>query len=74
MQFFKYAWVHALLFLPFSCLASSSTWTDMAVNDNWTDPGNIRTLSDWVIDLGYEVDFLDNSYVMDGKIKVEKRF
>ncbi|MGE0197395.1 MAG: autotransporter domain-containing protein [Simkaniaceae bacterium] len=35
---------------------------------------NIRTLSDWIVDLGYEVDFLDNSYVMDGKIKVEKRF
>lgn len=35
---------------------------------------NIRHISDWIIDLGYRVDFLDNNYVMDGKIKVEKRF
>ncbi|QVL55702.1 MAG: autotransporter domain-containing protein [Simkaniaceae bacterium] len=35
---------------------------------------NIRHISDWIIDLGYRVDFLDKNYVMDGKIKVEKRF
>ena len=35
---------------------------------------NIRHVSDWIIDVGYRVDFLDDSYVMDGKIKVEKRF
>ena len=35
---------------------------------------NFRHTSDWIIDIGCRVDFLDDNYVVDGKIKVEKRF
>lgn len=35
---------------------------------------NLRHTSNWVIDFGYRVDFLDNNYVMDGKIKLKKLF
>ncbi|QVL57471.1 MAG: autotransporter domain-containing protein [Simkaniaceae bacterium] len=35
---------------------------------------NFRHDSDWIIDVGCRVDFLDDNYVVDGKIKVEKRF
>ncbi|QVL58202.1 MAG: autotransporter domain-containing protein [Simkaniaceae bacterium] len=35
---------------------------------------NFRHDSDWIIDVGCRVDFLDDNYVVDGKVKVEKRF
>lgn len=35
---------------------------------------NFRHTSDWIIDVGFRVDFLDDNYIVDGKIKVEKRF
>lgn len=35
---------------------------------------NFRRMNDWIIDVGYRVDFLDDNYIMDGKIKIEKRF
>lgn len=35
---------------------------------------NLRHIKDWIIDMGYKVDFLDNNYVMLAKIRLEKRF